>query len=169
MTRPPAPRRYPHVLPRVVPPETLAELAAANPLVLWAEVVRKTSEMLWSSQQVIGVRMDRMLRAGPRPSRRDQREFSRMGLEKIEAAAASALAVSTQLQAAQLAWATPAWSWWIAGWQPVLGGTAPDLPRVRVSHQQLSRDMAQLAGAALDPIHAAATANARRLGKARRR
>ncbi len=167
--RHPAPRlRAP--LPLVMPPDTMAELAAANPLVLWSEVLRKTCEMLWSSQQVIGARVGRMVRAGPNPSRRDQREFSRMGLEKIEATAASALAVGTQLQAAQLAWAAPTLAWWLANWQSLLGARpAPAHPcGVRLSHKQISTDLARLADAALEPIHATATANARRLTRARK-
>lgn len=104
--------------------------ATSFPIALWWQVALKTWEMLLASSQVIGLRMGRMAQAGAKPNARDRREFTRMGSEKVQAAAQSGWAVAAQLQA----------TWW--------------------------RSWAQMAHAALVPVHRTATANARRLGRA---
>ena len=59
--------------------------AFANPFLLWTDLAWKTGEMMMASAEVIGHRANRMAAAGPAPSLRDRREFTRMGQEKIAA------------------------------------------------------------------------------------
>jgi hypothetical protein len=75
----------------------------------------KTWEMLLASGQVIGMRVNRMSRAGARPSARDRREFTRMGSEKLEAATQSGWAMAAQIQSA----------WWHSWLKLMLAGLAP--------------------------------------------
>ncbi len=124
----------------------------ALPATLWTDVTVKSAEMLWSSTEVIGARLVRMLRAGPMPSARDRHEFALMGAEKLEAAQASVLAVGEQVKQAQLDWIarlTP--TTWHTWWDDALAGWG------------MQADLARMTGAALAPIHAVATSNARRL------
>ena len=58
----------------------------ANPFLIWTDLALKTGEMMLASAQVIGHRTGLMAAAGPKPSKRDRREFTLMGQEKIEAA-----------------------------------------------------------------------------------
>jgi hypothetical protein len=130
-------------------PRTSSPFALFDPFLLWTDVGMKTAEMLLSSGQVIGTRLDRMARAGHNPSARDRREFTRMGTEKVKAAADSGLAVAARLQSANYELMTRAWQQWFA------------------NQTRLSSETARLVGAALGPVHGAATANARRLSRAK--
>jgi len=115
-----------------------------HPLLAWGEYSRKQAEMLLAAGQVIPIRLTRMAAAGHQPSARDRREFSRMGTEKVQAGLQSMLAVALKMQLMQLQWLSQAWQHWM-------------------------RAGSLLAGAALSPIHATATSNARRLGRVTRR
>jgi len=119
-------------MPRRKPPAP----PAALPFMLWTDLALRTGEMLAASAQVIGHRTGRMATAGPSPSARDRKEFTRMGLEKVEAANESALAMSRQLATAQMQAGFRFWN-----------------------------DMLRLSSAGLKPIHSRATANAKRLGR----
>jgi hypothetical protein len=124
----------------------------SNPFLLWTQLAFKTGEMLMASGQVIPIRLGRMAAAGHQPSARDQREFARMAPEKWQAGTESLLAVGLRLQAMQWQWMAQLWRPWTAArWQ----------------HH--SADMARLGSLALAPIHAASTANARRLTQSNRR
>jgi hypothetical protein len=129
------------------------------PLTPWLQLGTRTAEMLLASGQVIAMRVSRMAAAGASPTARDRKEFLRMGSEKVQAGAQSALAVGAQ-------WQAIGWQLWARGWQQwmtLLGGAAV---RAAPLHSHLPR----LAQAALAPVHRAATANARRLsGVARER
>jgi hypothetical protein len=85
------------------------------PLALWWQLGLKTWEMLTASGQVIGHRVTRMAVAGPKPSARDRREFTRMGSEKLQAAGQSGWAMAAQMQTA----------WWRSWMQLMLAGLAP--------------------------------------------
>ncbi|HYF21263.1 MAG TPA: hypothetical protein VEA40_25595 [Ramlibacter sp.] len=113
---------------------------SSHPVLAWSEFARKQSEMLLAAGQVIPIRLARMAVAGPQPSRRDRREFSRMGNEKVHAGVQSMLGVAVKMQLMQLQWWSQAWQHWM-------------------------RAATALAGAAQAPFHAGATANARRLGR----
>ncbi|MES2937431.1 MAG: polyhydroxyalkanoate granule-associated phasin [Pseudomonadota bacterium] len=135
-------------------PKTTTPLAA-DPLVLWWQLGMKTWEMLLASGQVIGIRVGRMAAAGSRPSAGDRKEFTRMVSEKVAAAGQSGWGVAAQLQST---WA----QLWVRNWEQWLRGEAATAPR-------WDAHAAQLAHAALRPVHRAATANARRLAVVRAR
>jgi hypothetical protein len=124
----------------------ITPLSFFNPWMLWFELAMKSGEMMFASGQVIDNRLRRIARTGHNPGAGDRAEFMRMGTEKLQATGESMMAV-TQLM--------------MRMWQPWMAGRG-SLPR-------LSRDTARLAGAALQPVHRAATANARRLARTKRR
>jgi hypothetical protein len=153
---------------------------SGNPFLMWAELALKTSEMMIASAQVIGHRTGRMAAAGTRPNARDRREFRLMGQEKLEAAAESTrhmaacmmtmdpfIAVRATQQ--MLTAATAAMS--LAGSRTVAQALARQAKFVRALNRsartasRISGSSARLAQRGLRPIHARATANARRLGK----
>lgn len=152
---------------------------SADPLLQWTNLALKTAETMFAAMQVIGHRTTRIAGAGFSPNERDQREFALMGQEKIEAATESARAMTerlirmngrlwTQASTQILTGAGAMWSL----------ATSPSFDRSLEHHATLVRaisgpvlDTAALAGSAarlahcgLKPIHAKATANARRLG-----
>lgn len=154
------------------------------PFLLWADVATQTSEMLLASGQVIGSRVHQIARAGVRPSARDRREMALMGSEKVKAATESGLAVVARLQAANWQWLTRSGEHWLAS-MAAFGALASSrsagdlvsgqgrllqaLGRSGAAQAHLSGETARLASAALKPVHAASTANARRLARGRTR
>ena len=149
---------------------------------LWSDLTWKTGEMLAASAQVIGHRTGRIAAAGARPSARDRREFALMGQEKVEAAAASAAAMGREWLAFGNSAALQAWrealeagnaalalasSRSVQEWVERHAALARSLGRSATSAGRLSAAGAEIAGRGLAPIHAAATANARRLVKKR--
>jgi hypothetical protein len=153
-----------------------------NPFMLWADLAMKTTEMLVSSGQVIGSRVDQIARAGANPSPRDMREIVLMGSEKVKAASESGIAVATRLQSANFQLMARAWQQWFAtlGAFSALGNSRSfgealarqnrlfnALTRSNRTQSQLSGDTARLMSAALKPVHRASTANAKRLARAR--
>ena len=158
--------------------------ASFNPFLLWADVAVKTSEMLVSSRQVIGTRVGGMAQAGANPSAGDRREFALMSSEKVKAATQSGLAVAERLQAANWQLYARAWQQWLGSFGALSSlassrsvGDALSrqyalfnaLGRSGHTHGRISSDAARLASAALKPVHAASTANARRLAGVRTR
>jgi hypothetical protein len=107
-----------------------------NAMTLW--------EIGFAAPQVIAHRLQRMALAGPRPGRRDQREFTRMGQEKAEAFAESWMAMVLRM------------------WQ---GQQAMDASMFQQGLRPWLATMAE----GMKPVHRRVTANARRLGGARRR
>ena len=151
-----------------------------NPFTLWTDLALKTTEMMFASAEVIGHRTKRMAAAAPNPSARDRREFALMGQEKIEAAARSASAMAAYMmtmnpllgvRATQhmLQTATAAMS--LAQSRSLSQAFARQAALVSAvgrsakTASRLATSSAQLAGRGLEPIHARATANAKRLGK----
>ncbi|MFJ1298961.1 polyhydroxyalkanoate granule-associated phasin [Pseudomonadota bacterium AL_CKDN230030165-1A_HGKHYDSX7] len=120
-----------------------------------ASVSRHTTELALATPQVMAHRLTRLALAGHPWSARDRKEFTLMGMEKVGAfaqawqAMAWASAVSSQTLALQ---------WWTACFAPWLGAR---------SAGQFARQWQQaglgVLGKGLAPIHAKATANARRL------
>jgi hypothetical protein len=123
--------------------------AATMPFALWNDLALRTGEMLTSSAQVIAHRTGRMATAGHSPSLRDRREFTRMGLEKVEAVGESMWAMGQHLAQMNMQLAMKAWQDAMAAW------TSP----------QLLKQQAQVAKKGLKPFHSRATANAKRLGR----
>jgi hypothetical protein len=151
-----------------------------NPFLAWTDLAWKIGEMSMASAQVIAHRTTRMAAAGPMPNARDRQEFSRMGQEKVEAATESARAIAAHLTTVNLKLRARAFRHMVTGTaalmslatsrsvgqsitrQAKLAGT---LSRSAITASELSNSTARLARRGLKPIHARATANARRLGK----
>jgi hypothetical protein len=156
-------------------------LLALNPFVLWIELAFKTGEMLMASAQVIRHRTGRMATAGAIPSLRDQREFTLMGQEKIEAVTESAQAIAVRLVGLNQQIMTLAFKQMTTGATGILSLAASRNPaqshrrqekliRETVSNStsaasQLADTVVMVADQGLKPIHSRATANARRLAK----
>ena len=134
--------------------------ASLAPHLLWFELATRSAEMFLASGQVIAQRTQRMALAGPTPNARDRREFARMGSEKVDAARASATAMSQQLM-------TMPWNLVLPWWQGVVTARTPAqaLEAGTRGMTQASKAGARLASRGLAPVHARATANARRLSK----
>ncbi len=118
------------------------------------------AELAVAAPQVIGHRMQRMMAAGSAPTAQDRREMQRMGNEKVQAFAESWTAMSLQTVAAQQQMALSLWRAWFS---PVTSASAQRLG------QQWQRAALGVASKGLEPVHRRAVANARRLGKAKRR
>ena len=110
--------------------------------------------------QVLAHRMMRMALAGASPSRRDRREFYRMGAEKIAAFYEAWIAMSTEILRASLeVWLAPAL--YIFPIWPV----AKRSSRAPAAHFQ--RAALAVLGGGVAPFHRRAVANAKRLGRGR--
>lgn len=160
-------------------PHRIPRRLFADPFAQWSELAMKTTEMLTAAAEVIGHRTTRMVFAGPLPDVHDQREFTLMGQEKLEAAAESAAAMTAHVMdthhrlfastlrhmlhgsTAMLSLASSRSAEQAAEHQARLGRA---IARSAISASRLSRTPASLAQHGLGPIHARATANAKRLG-----
>jgi len=153
---------------------------SSNPFLLWMKLGVRTNEMLLASAQVIGHRTARMASATPIPSEPDQREFALMGQEKIEAATAAAQAMAAHAMASNPEFGIQAFSQMMTGvsdWMSLGASRTTDemiarqaklmrtLTEAVLSTSQLAVPAARMAEAGLQPIHAKATANARRLNR----
>jgi hypothetical protein len=149
----------------------------ANPFAIWTSLAVKSGEMMLASAQVISHRTGRMASAGAIPNTRDQKEFTLMGQEKIEAATESAQAIAAQVMRANQQLGRLAFEQWMAGARSLMTTSAfasseGQAKLVRSAMQNsaemashLSGSVAQLAHHGLKPIHSRATGNAKRLGK----
>jgi hypothetical protein len=150
------------------------------PLLLWSNLGTKTLEMMQASAQVIRHRSGRLALAGPAPSARDRREFALMGQEKIEAGVQSALAMAAQMTTISQPWGALVARDMLRYSAALVSLAGSRTPSQLVARQaalsralgQSARSMAHVSGSAaklahrgLKPIHAKATANAKRLGK----
>ena len=149
-----------------------------HPFQAWADWAWKMGEMSTAAAQVIAHRSARMAAAGPLPDACDRREFTRMGQEKIDAATESALAMAGHLGGMSLQFTARAFNDMVTGTAALMSlGTsrnvgefvtrqaklAKALSRSAKTASDLSHSTTRLAGLGLAPIHARATANARRL------
>ena len=150
------------------------------PFTPWGELATKTMETMLASAQVISHRTSRMALAGPVPSERDRREFALMGQEKIEAGMQSAQAITAHLMTIAPRLGALAMSHLLrtsAAFMALAGSQTPAqfvarqaalthaLGQSAVGMAEASTSASRLAHRGLKPIHAAATANARRLRK----
>lgn len=120
----------------------------------------QAAELAVAVPQVVAHRLARMALAGPTPSPRDRKEFARMVAEKNAAFAASWSAMGLQAARAHQALAAS----WLASFSAAAWtGRAPVL-----SPAQLQRAALGVLGHGLAPVHHAAVANARRLGRTRK-
>ena len=121
--------------------------------------------------------------AGANPSPRDIREIALMSSEKVKAATESNLAVATRMQSQNMQIFARAWQQWLTSLGAMTALTTSRtfgealsrqnslfnaLSRSGRTHAQISSDTAQLAHAAMKPVHAASTANAKRLRRAKK-
>ena len=151
-----------------------------HPFMLWSDLATKSLEMMLASAQVIGHRTGRMALAGPAPNMRDRREFALMGQEKIEAGAQSARAMTAHMMTMNQPWGALAFRHFLqssAAFMSLASSRTPSqliarqaalaraLGRSAFSMADVSKSATKLAHRGLKPIHAKATANARRLGK----
>jgi len=133
-----------------------------------ARTLRKSGELALAASQVIAVRTARMQAADWPLNARDQREFARMGTEKVQAFSQAGMAMGVQMAVLQQQWALQAMSQWIALWRNVwmpwtAGATHAGRP------MQVQRAMLRLVDSGMAPIHRAARANAQRLSVVRKR
>jgi hypothetical protein len=151
-----------------------------NPFLAWTDLAWKLGEMSMDSAHVIAHRTARMAAAGPRPNARDRQEFTRMGQEKIEAATESARAIAAHLAMMNLQVGARALGHMVAATTALMSlatsrsvgqfiarqaKLAETLSRSAKTVSELSDSTARLAARGLRPVHARASANARRLGK----
>jgi len=154
--------------------------AYLSPFMLWGDLATKTLEMMLASAQVIAHRTGRMALAGPAPNARDRREFALMGQEKIDAGAQSAQAMAAHMVSMSQPWGALAFRHLLRNSAAFMSLASSRTPTQLIARQAaLARAVAQsaismadvaknatkLAHRGLKPIHAKATANARRLGK----
>ena len=147
---------------------------------LWSDLATKTLEMMLASVQVIGHRTGRMALAGPVPDARDRREFALMGQEKVEAGAQSAQAMVAHMMTMSQPWGALVFRHLLqnsAAFMSLAGSRTPSqliarqaalaraIGQSASSMAHVSGSAAKLAHRSLKPIHAKATANAKRLGK----
>ena len=124
----------------------------------------QTTELMLSAPLVITHRLGRM-RAGAGISGRDLSEFQRMGTEKFAAFGESwnqmALEVLKANQQITQAWMS---AWWL----PVrlTSGVGALRPFARTA-AQMQNSALRVIGSGLAPVHRRATANAKRLGRAK--
>lgn len=152
-----------------------------NPLMLWTDVALKTNEMLVSAGSVIQMRTQRMAQAGLQPGPADIDEMQLMGHEKLEAVAESGAAIANQLHTTHYALVNRAVQHWVGSANALVGLATSTSPAQAMSHgnrfvdavtrsaataTQLTSAAARIAQRGLRPIHAKATANARRLTRA---
>ncbi len=118
---------------------------------------QQVSEMSWAVPQVVNERLTRMMLAGARPSATDQREFQKMGAEKVAAFCESWMALGQQMLHAQQemsqAWTSSFTQFPTSQW-----------PANRMTQAAQSAALGIL-GAGLAPVHSRALSNARRLSR----
>jgi hypothetical protein len=151
-----------------------------NPFLAWSELAWNFGEMSLASMQVFAHRTTRMAAAGPLLSARDREEFTRMGLEKVEAASESAQAVAARWITMNLNLGASVFRHMVTGGAAVASLTASrdfgqfvtrqaklveTMCRASVTAREWSESTARLADRGLKPIHARATANAKRLAR----
>lgn len=148
------------------------------PWLLWNDLAVRTAEVMLASAQVIAHRTSRMALAGAAPNARDRRELALMGQEKIEAGAQSARAMAAHMMTRRQPAGAQAFKDMQRGTAAFLSLAASRTPAQVIARQaalaralgqsavsmaSASKSVTKLAQRGLKPIHAKATANAKRL------
>lgn len=125
---------------------------------------RQATELMVAAPQVVAHRLGRMALAGPKPSAKDQREFHRMGAEKLAAFGEAWQAMTLQmLRSNQQLAASMMRSWW-----PTMavraGAKAAPQTQAAAVWQNAALD---ILNQGIRPVHRRAVANAKRLGRKR--
>ena len=127
-----------------------------------ARLGTQASELMLAAPQVVAHRLGRMALAGAKPSARDQREFHRMGAEKLAAFGEAWQAMTLQmLKSNQQLAASMMRSWWPAAVSRG-GSRSGPLAQAAADWQHAALD---ILGQGIRPVHRRAVANARRLGR----
>jgi hypothetical protein len=122
----------------------------------------QTFELGIAAPQVIAHRVARMASAGASPSARDRAEFRRMGTEKIAAVNEAWAAMATQAFLENQKFAlTFMQSLWFPWMRPT--------PTAKSVARQLNRAAVGILGKGVAPVRRRAVANAKRLGRIKRR
>lgn len=155
-----------------------ARSVLGNPFLAWTDLAWTIGEMWLASAQVIAHRTARMAAAGPMPNATDRQEFARMGHEKFEAATESAREMAEHCVTMNLKFGARAFQLMATGSAALMAlaasrsvgesitrhaKLAETLSRSARTASEFSDSTAGLARRGLRPIHARATANARRL------
>lgn len=127
-----------------------------------ARLATQVTELALAAPQVVAHRLTRMAQAGHTPSAADRREFEAMGAEKLAAFQESWLAIGAEAWQQQQRAALSVMRSFMTPWT-----TSPTawLP----TSAQATQNSVALWGAAMRPVHRRAVANAKRLGRTRRR
>ena len=152
-----------------------------NPFLMLSRHAWKTGEMAVAAAQVISRRTNQIVRAGPVPSARDQREFALMGQEKGAAVVESAQAMGVPLLMLNQQIAALAVKQMLAGSAALVSIAASRTAAQSIARQsrfvdatmtssvvaasQLSTSAAQLARRVSAPVHKRVSGNVRRLAK----
>jgi hypothetical protein len=154
--------------------------AVLNPFLAWNELAVKTGEMMMASAQVIQHRTGRMAAAGVTPSLRDQREFTLMGQEKMEAIAESTQAMALHMMSMNPMLGFRAFDLMMKSSSAMLSLVTSTTIGQSLNHQaklakvlaesaqtnsELGNTAVKIAHHGLKPIHSRATSNAKRLSK----
>jgi len=152
-----------------------------NPLMLWADVAVKTTEMLVCARSVIQIRTERIARAGLTPTDEDLVEFQLMSHEKLAAVSEAGAAMANQLHTTQFALTNRAVRHWLGSGMALFSLSMSVTAAEALTHAealgsaaagsaaamtQLSSAGARIVQRGLKPIHTKATSNARRLADA---
>jgi hypothetical protein len=159
---------------------TMKRPSNAHPFMLWTNLAWEMQEMFVAAAQVVGHRTNRMMVAGPMPTLRDRGEFSLMGREKYEAAHESVMAMAVHMMRLNQQLGSLALKQMMTGASAALSVASSLTPAQSLDHQfklagdtmansanatsHLSRYPARVLRQGLQPIHARATSNAKRLG-----
>jgi hypothetical protein len=131
-----------------------------------ARIGTQASELMLAAPQVVAHRLGRMALAGAKPSVRDQREFHRMGAEKLAAFGEVWQAMTLQmLKSNQQLAASMMRSWWPTA---ALRGSTRQAPLADAA-AAWQRAALDILGQGIRPVHRRAVANAKRLGRSKTR
>lgn len=116
----------------------------------------KTNELALAAPLVVAHRLTRMALAGRTPSRRDYREFTRMGTEKVAAFQESWNAMISQSIRMQQDIVASMWRSFLFPWLNCAAFAT--LPKIDLPHATL-----RVLSSGMAPVHRRAVANAKRL------
>lgn len=149
-----------------------------NPFTFWTRMMdttvelsrmgQRVSETLIASHDVIGIRSDMIRTAINSPLEADHGELARMVPEKVEAFSQAGSAIATEwwaMQADMLTQAQQFGAMALKGRTP----TAAEWAKIAARNMEHVERSVALGARAVKPVHARATANARRLKRAKRR
>ncbi|MDC7682035.1 hypothetical protein PQU92_02035 [Asticcacaulis sp. BYS171W] len=151
-----------------------------NPFFAWTALALKSSEMMTASAEVITHRLTRMANADVIPSLEDQKEFTLMGQEKMEAGTESLMAMGTYWMTLNHEMGAQAFKHMMdigKDMTSLATSTSPgqvltrqakladSLTKGAMHAADISGKAAALTDHGLKPVHSRAVANAKRLGK----